>query len=62
MMNPQKLKLEEVQVESFETGSTGLWQGTVEGHEVLLGTGPIKCGTQFGPNCPTQKATGPCGC
>ena len=60
-MNPQKLKLDEVRVESFETGSSGPWGGTVDGHEAL-GTRIIKCGTNGGPYCETQKLTGPCGC
>jgi hypothetical protein len=62
MMNPQKLKLDEVRVESFETGSAEPLRGTVEGHEALLATRIIKCGTNGGPYCETQKLTGPCGC
>jgi hypothetical protein len=62
MMSPQKLKLDEVRVESFETGPAEHWQGTVDGHEAVLGTGIIKCGTNNGPYCETQKLTGPCGC
>jgi|GEM_PF-3533544 len=61
-MNSKKLRLEEVRVESFVAGSGRDERGTVNGHDMLFGTGPLKCPkTDFGPNCPTQKLTGPCG-
>jgi hypothetical protein len=56
-----KLRLEEIRVESFDTGADGNARGTVNAFEVVMGTGPVKCGTNFGPNCPTQKLTGICG-
>jgi hypothetical protein len=61
-MNPKKLRLEEVRVESFVAGSGMDERGTVNAHGMLLGTGPLKCPrTDFGPNCDTDKQTGPCG-
>jgi hypothetical protein len=57
----KKLRLEEIRVESFETDAAMDERGTVDAHAELFNTGPIKCGTNFGPNCPTQKLTGICG-
>ena len=55
-----KLRLDEVRVESFATGGERDERGTVDAHENVLNTGIIKCRTDFGPNCETQKQTNPC--
>jgi hypothetical protein len=56
----KKLRLEEIRVESFESGRAEDDRGTVDAHENLLNTGIIKCRTDFGPYCETQKQTNPC--
>ena len=60
-MRSTKLRLDDVQVESFQTGSGVEEQGTVHAHEEFFGTRLVKCGTNNGPYCDTQKLTGPCG-
>lgn len=59
-MRVNKLKLEDIQVESYATDAGDGERGTVNANEDVLGTGIVKCGTNFGPNCETQKMTRPC--
>jgi hypothetical protein len=68
MMKKLTLSLDALKVESFAALPDFEERGTVAGHAVSeLGTctlcGPtcVGCNTNFGPNCPTQKRTGPCG-
>ena len=60
-VNTKKLTLEEIRVDSFSTGS-GEDGGMANAFEAAGHTRLIKCGTEGGPYCETQKLTGPCGC
>jgi hypothetical protein len=72
-MKKLKLSLDALNVESFSAVADGGDRGTVAGYitaiedtcdtDVTLCDGTcVGCRTNFGPNCPTQKLTGPCGC
>jgi hypothetical protein len=61
-VNTKKLTLEEIRVDSFSTGSGEVDEGMANAWEAAGSTRLIKCGTQGGPYCETQKLTGPCGC
>lgn len=60
-MRTHRLRLEEVRVESFAIEAAMEGRGTVDAHAGLFNTGLVKCGTNAGPNCDTQKLTGICG-
>lgn len=73
MTKKLRLSLDALEVESFTVVRDGDVRGTVAGHATELATCATCyqtcgntcqawCRTDFGPNCPTQKLTGPCGC
>jgi hypothetical protein len=65
MTKKLRLSLDALEVESFAAVPYDDQYGTVAGYSgatcTLCGSTCVGCGTNVGPNCPTQKKTGPCG-
>lgn len=66
MTKKLRLSVEDLTVESFTSVPDDGQRGTVAGYATELdtcgGSCFAWCRTEAGPNCPTQKLTGPCGC
>lgn len=58
----KKLKLDELNVESFSTSAPEAARGTVMGEETGGTTDGCMCASRVGPDCDTDSATGPYGC
>jgi hypothetical protein len=52
-MQVKKIKLEEIQVESYVAAAVDGERGTVNAYEDEMATGFVKCYTIWGPTCTT---------